>query len=70
MRHEIDTAEKRVVRYIGDGAYLFGVPARDLTQAEWEQHKALILSSPHATQLYEIPEGDKAAPSGDAAVDK
>lgn len=45
-----------VVRYIGDGAYLFGVPARDLTPEEWARHKALILSSPQAREMYDIPD--------------
>jgi hypothetical protein len=50
-----------VVRYIGDGAYLFGVPARDLTPEEWSQHKALILTSPQAREMYDIPTEDAPA---------
>jgi len=68
MNHENDVAEPRVVRYIGDGSYLFGVPARDLTQAEWNEHKALILTSPHASQLYEIPNED--APATQPALEE
>lgn len=56
------------MRYIGDGSYLFGVPARDLTQAEWNEHKALILTSPHASQLYEIPNED--APATQPALEE
>lgn len=48
--------QMQTVRYVGDGAWLMGVPARDLTPEEWEQHKALILSSPQARALYEVPD--------------
>ncbi len=45
----------RVVKYIGDGRYFVGIPARDLTQAEWDKHAAYIKSSPHGPELYVFP---------------
>ncbi len=50
--------QMQTVRYVGDGAWLMGVPARDLAPEEWERHKALILSSPQARALYEVPDGE------------
>lgn len=50
-----DTEE---VKYIGDGAFLPGVPARTLTAAEWKHHKKTILACPTCTELYEIPEDE------------
>lgn len=50
--------EQEVVEYIGDGSYLPGVPARDLTAPEWRHHKKTILASPDAARLYDIPEED------------
>ena len=61
--------EQEVIEYIGDGAYLPGVPARDLTEKEWNHHKRAILASPNATQLYDIPEDElpKKPVEGEAA---
>ena len=50
--------EQEVVEYIGDGSYLPGVPARDLTMAEWKHHKKTILACPTCGELYEIPEDE------------
>lgn len=47
--------EKPALIYIGDGAFVVGVPARNLTAAEVEKHggeKRLI-----NTGLYALPEG-------------
>ncbi len=57
-------AEKRTVRYIGDGAFLIAVPARDLTWEEWLEHKTAILASPHAELLYELPKSHGVAVAG------
>lgn len=46
------------VEYIGDGSYLPGVPARDLTPDEWKKHKKTILACPTCTELYEIPKDE------------
>lgn len=48
----------QTVRYIGDGAWLPGVPARDLSTEEWEQYKDTILASSQAAQLYQLPARD------------
>lgn len=40
------------VRYIGQGAYLHGVPARDLTESEYEKHRAAIEACP--AELYQV----------------
>lgn len=55
--------QTQMVRYVGDGSWLMGVPARDLTPEEWERHKALILSSPQARALYEVPDGETTSDS-------
>lgn len=47
------------IRYIGEGAFLPGVPARDLTPMEWEQHKEAIMACPHRDALYEIPKEEE-----------
>ncbi len=52
--------QTQTVRYVGDGSWLMGVPARDLSPEEWERHKPVILSSPQARALYEVPDGDTA----------
>lgn len=56
-----ETKRRAPVRYIGDGAYLYGVPARDLTPEEYEEYKEVILASPDAERLYRLPKGDHAA---------
>lgn len=48
----------QAVRYIGDGAWLPGVPARDLSAEEWELYRETILASPSAGQLYQLPTQD------------
>jgi hypothetical protein len=46
--------------YMGDGSWLPGVPARDLTPAEAEEHADAIAAhhAQVATPLYEEPEPD------------
>ncbi len=43
-----DTIE---LKYVGDGAYIHGVPARDLTAAEALEFGALITAQQDATQM-------------------
>ena len=50
--------QTQTVRYVGDGSWLMGVPARDLSPEEWERHKPVILGSPQARALYEVPDGE------------
>lgn len=45
---------ERTIIYIGSGAYISGVPARNLTPSEYEQYKELIEACPH--RLYQLPE--------------
>lgn len=42
------------LRYVGDGEYIYGVPARDLNEDEATQHAAQIAATEAATgrQLY------------------
>jgi len=56
-----------VLRYIGDGGYIPGVPARDLTAADVAQHGDRIAAEEAAsnTRLYE-----PAAPAAQAAPAK
>lgn len=44
---------ERVVKYLG-GGFLIGVPARDLTLAEYKRHETAIQECP--TPLYQLPE--------------
>jgi hypothetical protein len=53
------------IKYVGDGEFLSGIPARDLTEAEWEslskeQQKAALNSG-----LYEKSKPKKTAKRGD-----
>ena len=45
--------ENRTIKYLG-GAYIDGVPARDLTPTEYEKFKAIIEAC--TVELYEVPE--------------
>lgn len=57
---------ERTIKYIGNGSYIVGVPARDLTPEEYEAGKKLIEACP--TKLYEVPEvkaSKKAAPKAE-----
>lgn len=38
-----------MIRYIGEGSWLPGVPARDLTNEEYAQHKEAINANERAT---------------------
>lgn len=60
---ELVEAPKRrsKIKYIGEGAHIYGVPARDLTPDEYNEHKKTILSYPTAADLYRLPEGDEPA---------
>ncbi len=55
--------DKQVVRYVGDGKFLHGVPARDMSMDEWnaldENLRVLALK----LGLYQLPKGEK--PKGD-----
>lgn len=46
-----------VVRYTGEGSYITGVPARDLTLEEWEAFPAPLRSAMVAQGLYALPPG-------------
>lgn len=50
------------LKYIGDGTYIIGVPARDLDDAEARTHGALIREQEKATgmKLYERVAKDEA----------
>lgn len=58
-----------MLRYIGGGAYILGVPARDLTDDEEKEHGALIRQQEKVSglKLYEKEDGKPAkdAPKGD-----
>ena len=43
-------------KYVGNGTYIHGVPARDLTEAEYEKHKKNIKAAEKAAGvvLYEV----------------
>lgn len=56
-----------IVKYIGEGSYIDGIPARDLTEAEWETYKETILLCPTAHDLYKLP---KVAPVVELEVTK
>ena len=45
--------EDRTVKYVGNGAYINGVPARDLTAEEYETHREAVEACPQ--KLYEVP---------------
>ena len=49
---------KRTVwaEYVGDGEYIPGVPARDLTKSEYNRHKQAIQANERATgrKLYQV----------------
>lgn len=51
------------LKYIGNGDYIHGVPARDLSAAEARQHKDTIAAAEEATgtRLYEPVAEKKAA---------
>lgn len=52
-----------MLKYIGGGAFIYGVPARDLTDAEEAQHGKLIAEQQKLTglTLYTKPAPTKAA---------
>lgn len=50
-------SEERTIKYIGDGLSIPGVPARDLSPAEYETYKAAIEVCP--SKLYEVPKAAK-----------
>lgn len=45
------------IKYVGQGAHIPGVPARDLTEAEYAEHKQTIKAQEKLTgiTLYEVP---------------
>ena len=51
------TKQRKIwARYVGDGEYIPGVPARDLTKTEYNRHKVTIQANEQATgrQLYRL----------------
>jgi hypothetical protein len=54
------------LRYVGAGSFYFGVPARDLTAEEAEQHREIVENSPLYAPLEQQPAGadDIAQPAG------
>lgn len=59
-----------MIKYIGDGAYLLGVPARDLTDKEWSQLMPEQRTAAEASGLYEIEKRPAKADKPSAADDK
>lgn len=55
---------EKTIKYIGAGSYIDGIPARDLTEIEWETHKDTILLCPTAHDLYCVPESAPVAGLG------
>lgn len=58
------SSKSTAMRYVGDGGFIIGVPARDLTAAEARQYRKLIADSP----LYE-PIEDATETTGDAPTE-
>lgn len=56
MDNQPDTAPAAHVRYIGGGDFLHGVPARDLTRAEWDAIDTDTQALALALGLYELAE--------------
>lgn len=54
-------------RYIGDGSYLVGVPARDLSSEEAKRFQD-VLNSPHGKLLYEEVAKSKSRKAGNKAA--
>jgi hypothetical protein len=52
---------ERTIKYIGEGAYLPGVPARDLTPDEYAMHAEAINACPQ--KLYIVPAETDNAPA-------
>lgn len=47
---------EEMIRYTGDGAaYVEGIPARDLTRAEWDRIRPDLQALALATGLYVVP---------------
>ena len=46
------SSETTVFEYVGNGAYLDGVPARDLTKADLDQIGPYLAESVEASDLY------------------
>lgn len=54
--------EPPYVRFVGgEGTFFGGIPARDLTRAEWDELPLALQHAAIATQLYEVPPAAKAA---------
>jgi hypothetical protein len=47
------------IKYVGNGTFIHGVPARDLSEAEYKTHKKAIKAAEKAANvvLYEVIEG-------------
>lgn len=50
-------AESDVIRYIGEGAYVPGIPARNLSGAEWNELLVATRRALLAQNLYVLPNG-------------
>lgn len=49
--------ESDVIRYIGEGTYVPGIPARNLSGAEWDELPAATRQALLAQNLYVLPNG-------------
>jgi hypothetical protein len=54
--------EPPYARFVGgEGTFYGGIPARNLTRAEWDELPLFLQQAAIATQLYEVPPAAKAA---------
>lgn len=61
-------AEPQTIRYIGDGNFLTGIPARDLSLEEWGELSGVIQVALIGQGLYELPAGITLASEAPAAT--
>ncbi len=49
----------KVVKYVGNGAFFSGLPARDMTLEEWESYPEELRSAALSADLYLLPVAKK-----------
>ena len=64
MSKKNDLAHAGGLRYVGAGAYIMGVPARDLSPAEAERHAEAIRQVADAGQVLYEPAPTQQTPAG------
>lgn len=62
--------EKPHAKYVGDGAFVAGVPARDLTEEEWETLPEKLRKWAETAGTHEVTAGARKSPAKPKDGDK